>query len=589
MSSNVCQSGDCGYMTCYQTTIGNQTTYACEGSGIYGPDPFMLGRQRWYIPAQYVVSKGGYIELSVNQGGSNWTVISNFVIDLPTVGIQWSPGPNSFYQGCNWYQSIIDYGPIFWTSCGTTACISFTSSPKPFTFQPGVDNEIAVGFQNAVGNIHYTLKVVFCPQGYSSSMQKSSNCIDMTNDQNANLGCYCCVPSTTSTVTPGSTCPNASPPSNICITDVSTGKQVCGQQNALTINTTVNSTVEVHVSIQGSLPSGCCWAEVFHFPPGFTGYDNRANVSIPPNGGDVKAMLGSGITTDTWFITPTAPGTYQIITMVCAGDCQQTYNSNICAYGPTIVLNVSTTTTSSSPPPGACSVAVNVASNPSGIPVSASPTSTTIPQSGSATIQFSAPSYWTSQGTTYQFQYWLINGQTYNTPNPTYTVTCQQAGQTITVNATAVYQAVSGAGAPSSPAPGTCTVIVSATSNPAGIPVSASPSTLTLSQGQQASIQLSAPQTYQLGNITYVFNYWWVNGQTYNTPTVSYPVSCTTPGTITVEAIANYYAQASPPSSPSFPTAISQIPWNYVIIGAIAIAGIAVLGWAIGQARKKGE
>jgi len=504
MSSNVCQSSDCGYMTCYQTTIGGQPTYACEGSGIYGPDPFMLGRQRWYIPAQYVISKGGYIELSVNQGGSNWTVISNFVIDLPTVGIQWSPGPNSFYQGCNWYQSITDYGPIFWTSCGTTACISFTSSPKPFTFQPGVDNEIAVGFQNAVGNIHYTLKVVFCPQGYSSSIQKSSNCIDMTNDQNANLGCYCCVPSTTSTVTPGSTCPNASPPSNICITDVSTGKQVCGQQNALTINTTVNSTVEVHVSIQGSPPSGCCWAEVFHFPPGFTGYDNRANVSIPPNGGNAVAMLGSGITTDTWFISPTAPGTYQIITMVCAGDCQQTYNSNICAYGPTIVLNVSTPTTTTS---------------------SIITTSTT-----------------SSTTTTY-----------------------------------------------SSPAPGTCTVIVSATSNPAGIPVSASPSTLTLSQGQQASIQLSAPQTYQLGNITYVFNYWWVNGQTYNTPTVSYPVSCTTPGTITVEAIANYYAQTtSPPSSPSVPTAISQIPWNYVIIGALAIAGIAVLGWVIGQTRKKG-
>jgi len=81
-----------------------------------------------------------------------------------------------------------------------------------------------------------------------------------------------------------------------------------------------------------------------------------------------------------------------------------------------------------------------------------------------------------------------------------------------------------------------------------------------------------------------------VNGQTFNTPTVSYPVSCTTPGTITVEAIANYYAQTtSPPSSPSVPTAISQIPWNYVIIGALAIAGIAVLGWVIGQARKKGE
>jgi hypothetical protein len=574
-------------MTCYQTTIGGQPTYACEGSGIYGPDPFMLGRQRWYIPAQYVVSKGGYIELSVNQGGSNWTVISNFVIDLPTVGIQWSPGPNSFYQGCNWYQSITDYGPIFWTSCGTTACISFTSSPKPFTFQPGVDNEIAVGFQNAVGNIHYTLKVVFCPQGYSSSIQKSSNCIDMTNDQNANLGCYCCVPSTTSTVTPGSTCPNVTPPSNICITNVSTGQQVCGQQNALTINTTVNSTVTLHVSIQGgSLPSGCCWAEVFHFPPGLTGYDNRANVSIPSNGGNAVAMLGSGITTDTWFITPTATGTYWIQTRVCAGDCQQTYNPNICTDGPTIVLNVSTTTTSSSPPPGACSVAVNVASNPSGIPVSASPTSTTIPQSRSATIQFSAPSYWTSQGTTYQFQYWLINGQTYNTPNPTYTVTCQQAGQTITVNATAVYQAVSGAGVPHSPAPGTCTVIVSAASNPAGIPVSASPSTLTLSQGQSASIQLSAPQTYQLGNITYVFNYWWVNGQTSNTPTVSYPVSCTTPGTITVEAIANYYAQTT---TPTFPITIPKIPWNYVIIGALAIAGIAVLGWAIGQARKKGE
>jgi hypothetical protein len=156
----------------------------------------------------------------------------------------------------------------------------------------------------------------------------------------------------------------------------------------------------------------------------------------------------------------------------------------------------------------------------------------------------------------------------------------------ITVNATAVYQAVSGAGVPQSPAPGTCTVIVSATSNPAGIPVSASPSTLTLSQGQQASIQLSAPQTYQLGNITYVFNYWWVNGQTYNTPTVSYPVSCTTPGTITVEAIANYYAQTT---APTFPITIPKIPWNYVIIGALAIAGIAVLGWAIGQARKKGE
>jgi hypothetical protein len=582
-------------MTCYQTTIGGQPTYACEGEGRYGWDPTMSGRQRWYIPAQYVISKGGYIEVDTLSGWwcLDWGSIGNMIIELPTVGVRWSPGTVSFYQGCGWQQGLSGFGPVFWTSCGTYACMTVQHSPPAFAFQPGVDNEIAIGFQNndILGKqVCYKLKVVFCPQGYSSSIQKSSNCIDMTNDQNADLGCYCCVPSTTSTVTPGSTCPNASPPSNICITDVSTGKQVCGQQNALSINTTVNSTVEVHVSIQGSLPSGCCWAEVFHFPPGFTGYDNRANVSIPPNGGDVKAMLGSGITTDTWFISPTATGTYWIQTRVCAGDCQQTYNSNICAYGPTIVLNVSTTTTSSSPPPGACSVTVNVASNPSGIPVSASPTSTTIPQSGSATIQFSAPSYWTSQGTTYQFQYWLINGQTYNTPNPTYTVTCQQAGQTISVNATAVYQAVSGAGAPSSPAPGTCTVIVSVTSNPAGIPVSASPSTLTLSQGQSASIQLSAPQTYQLGNITYVFNYWWVNGQTFNTPTATYPVSCTTPGTITVEAIANYYAQTtSPPSSPSVPTAISQIPWNYVIIGAIAIAGIAVLGWAIGQARKKSE
>jgi len=498
-------------MTCYQTTIGNQTTYACEGSGIYGPDLFMLGRQRWYIPAQYVISKGGYIELSVTSGTS-WNLIGAFIIELPTVGVKWSSATAQFAQGCNWYQATTGYGPIFWTSCGTKACFTPNSVPPSFAFQPGVDNEIAVGFENAIGNIHYTLKVVFCPQGYNSSMQKSSNCIDMTNDQNANLECYCCVPSTTSTVTPGSTCPNASPPSNICITNVSTGQQVCGQQNALSINTTVNSTVEVHVSIQGSPPSGCCWAEVFHFPPGFTGYDNRANVSISPNGGDVKAMLQPGITTDTWFITPLATGTYWIQTSVCAGDCQQTYNPNICAYGPTIVLNVSTPTTTTS-----------------------STTTTTTTTTSTTTTTYSSSSY-------------------------------------------------------SPPVPGTCTVIVSATSNPAGIPVSASPSTLTLSQGQQANIQLSAPQTYQLGNITYVFNYWWVNGQTYNTPTTSYPVSCTTPGTITVEAIANYYAQTtSPPSSPSVPTAISQIPWNYVIIGALAIAGIAVLGWAIGQARKKGE
>jgi len=102
-----------------------------------------------------------------------------------------------------------------------------------------------------------------------------------------------------------------------------------------------------------------------------------------------------------------------------------------------------TITVSGPPPPSGCNVAVNVASSPGSIPVSASPTSTSISQGQSATIQFSAPSTYSIGGYGYQFQYWIINGQTYTQTNPSITVTCQQAGQTITINATAYYQLVS--------------------------------------------------------------------------------------------------------------------------------------------------
>jgi len=102
-----------------------------------------------------------------------------------------------------------------------------------------------------------------------------------------------------------------------------------------------------------------------------------------------------------------------------------------------------TITVSGPPPPSGCNVVVNVASSPGGIPVSASPTSTSISQGQSATIQFSAPSTYSIGGYGYKFQYWVINGQTYTQTNPSITVTCQQVGQTITINAMAYYQLVS--------------------------------------------------------------------------------------------------------------------------------------------------
>jgi len=110
-----------------------------------------------------------------------------------------------------------------------------------------------------------------------------------------------------------------------------------------------------------------------------------------------------------------------------------------------VLWSQTVTITVSGPPPSpsTCNVAVNVASNPGGIPVSASPTSTSINQGQSVTIQFSAPDTYSIYGYGYKFQYWVINGQTYTQTNPSITVTCQQGGQTITINAMAYYQLVS--------------------------------------------------------------------------------------------------------------------------------------------------
>jgi len=145
------------------------------------------------------------------------------------------------------------------------------------------------------------------------------------------------------------------------------------------------------------------------------------------------------------YVTEGNPGgTYKLVFQY-VGDLPQVVDGFIVGALNNQVLwsQTVTITVSGPPPPSGCNVAVNIASSPGGIPVSASPTSTSISQGQSATIQFSAPSTYSIGGYGYQFQYWVINGQTYTQTNPSITVTCQQAGQTITIDATAYYQLVS--------------------------------------------------------------------------------------------------------------------------------------------------
>jgi hypothetical protein len=70
-----------------------------------------------------------------------------------------------------------------------------------------------------------------------------------------------------------------------------------------------------------------------------------------------------------------------------------------------------------------------VVSDPAGIPVSASlpanASGITAPQGYTIPMHFSAPRIYTLHGYTYRFQYWMIDGKTYNEPDLTITYTCQ--------------------------------------------------------------------------------------------------------------------------------------------------------------------
>jgi hypothetical protein len=78
-----------------------------------------------------------------------------------------------------------------------------------------------------------------------------------------------------------------------------------------------------------------------------------------------------------------------------------------------------------------------VVSDPAGIPVSASlpanASGITAPQGYTISIRFSAPRIYTLHGYTYQFQYWVIDGKTYNEPDLTITYTCQDVENPVVI------------------------------------------------------------------------------------------------------------------------------------------------------------
>ncbi len=121
-------------------------------------------------------------------------------------------------------------------------------------------------------------------------------------------------------------------------------------------------------------------------------------------------------------------------------------------------------------------------------------------------------------------------------------------------------------------------VHASAISSPAGIPVSVQPSQLTLNVGQSGTLTFSAPPTYTSGLTQYDFNYWWINGEPFTSPTANYTVTCQQGGTtINVEGIANYTTKFT----------VSKLPWSTIAIGAAVIVGAGVLAYVLASRRKK--